>query len=103
MLPESYKAINEIVKALKAYPDSAILIDGHTDNVPIGPELKRVYPSNQELSEARAESVAGLFRERGVSGDRVITKGYGESKPVATNETEEGREKNRRVEITIQR
>jgi len=100
---KSYDTINKIAKALKSYPESIISIEGHTDNVPIGPKLKSIYNSNKELSQARAESVAQYFVNQGISPTRLVKNGYGESNPVALNTTADGRAKNRRVEIIIQK
>ncbi len=76
------------------YPDTDILIDGHTDNV--GSEQ-----TNQTLSEKRAASVADYLAAQNIPRARMRTTGYGEMKPVATNETDLGRSKNRRVELSI--
>lgn len=103
IVEKSYDTLDKIVKALKAYPESVISVEGHTDNVPIGPKLKSIYPSNLELSQARAESVVQYFVNQGISSSRLVKKGYGESKPVGPNETAVGRAKNRRVEIIIQK
>lgn len=103
ILPESYKALDLIVNALQVYSDSVVLIEGYTDNLPIGPRLKAKYPSNLELSRDRAESIAQYFVKQGISEERLVKKGYGEKNPIALNTTEEGRTKNRRVEITIQK
>lgn len=75
-----------------------IRVEGHTDNLPIHTES---YPSNWELSTARASSVIRLFIERGVEAHRLTAIGYGENKPIESNETTEGRKRNRRVTIMI--
>ena len=77
---------------LQACPDVRIRIDGHTDSV--GSE---VY--NQGLSERRADAVRRYFVNQGVPSTRLGTQGYGESNPVASNDTEDGRARNRRVEL----
>lgn len=86
--------IEKLSRILNRYHDTSIVIEGHTDN--IGGET-----ANQRLSERRAESVASLLRSYGVSGNRMSTVGYGQTRPVATNETETGRRLNRRVEVLI--
>ena len=91
---ESYPELNRVVKFLKDYPSVEIELSGHTDNS--GPK-----EYNQVLSEKRALAVAEYFFANGISKDRVVVTGYGEAKPVDTNETEEGRQKNRRVEFKI--
>jgi len=91
---ESYPALNELVEALKSKPALVIEIAGHTDNV--GTE-----ESNQQLSQGRAMSVRNYLIRHGIDPKRVIAKGYGESQPVASNDTPEGRQKNRRTEVRI--
>ncbi|HLP16980.1 MAG TPA: OmpA family protein [Bacteroidota bacterium] len=86
--------ITELAKTLNKYPDTNILIEGDTDNQG-GDQL------NQTLSERRAESVATYAKSLGVAGSRITTIGRGETNPVATNATPEGRQQNRRVEIAI--
>ena len=86
--------INKLSATLKEYPDTNILVEGHTDNT--GTDA-----INQPLSENRAQSVATALTSDGVAGSRISTKGYGSSQPVADNESEAGRQANRRVEIAI--
>jgi chemotaxis protein MotB len=78
--------------------DLNVGIEGHTDNQPI---KKSGWKSNWELSSARALSVLHYLGEKGVEESRLAATGYGEYKPVATNDSREGRQKNRRVEIVI--
>jgi chemotaxis protein MotB len=75
-----------------------IRVEGHTDNVPINTES---FPSNWELSSARASSVIRLFIENGVEAHRLTAIGYGENRPIESNETPEGRKRNRRVTVMI--
>ncbi len=91
---ESFPALNELVDAMKVKPGLVIEIAGHTDNVGT-PE------SNQKLSEDRANSVRNYLVQHGISAKRVTAKGYGETQPVATNETPESRQENRRTEVRI--
>ncbi|MGE5432059.1 MAG: OmpA family protein [Syntrophomonadaceae bacterium] len=86
--------IDQLAKVLKKYADTNILIEGHTDS-----DGTDAY--NQTLSEKRASSVSTYVKELGVQGSRITTKGYGESQPVASNDTPEGKQANRRVEIAI--
>jgi chemotaxis protein MotB len=82
--------------------DRAINVEGHTDDVPIGPELARRYPTNWELSAARATNVARYLQEKiGIDPSLLSATGYGEYHPVASNEDEEGRTRNRRIEIVL--
>jgi outer membrane protein OmpA-like peptidoglycan-associated protein len=86
--------LDKLVNVLKEYPDTNIEIQGHTDS-------KGSDTYNQGLSEKRAGAVATYLRGRGVSAGRVTTKGYGETAPVATNDTDDGRAQNRRVNFLI--
>lgn len=79
----------------------AIIIAGHTDNTPVRTELKARYSTNRELSAIKAGSVAKYLESWGVKRDRIVISGYGEFQPVETNDTQEGRRKNRRVEIVV--
>lgn len=91
---EARTMLDEVVGWLKEYPNLKVEIGGHTDNM--GSD-----EYNQKLSENRAKSVYDYFVSHGVAADRLSYKGYGESRPIATNETAEGRQANRRVELQI--
>ena len=78
-----------------------IEVAGHTDNKPLGPKVKEVYYDNLGLSIARAAAVVRMLRQRGVSPDNLSAVGYSMYRPVASNETKEGRQRNRRVEIIL--
>ncbi len=78
--------------------DSFIRVEGHTDNVPIH---SGVYPSNWELSSARAATVVRLFVNQNIPADKIVAVGYGENRPVADNSTAAGRAKNRRIDIIV--
>ena len=101
--PESYQILDQLVAYLQESGDSRLIrVEGHADNVEIGPSLKSRYPSNWELSKARANGVVRYLVEKGgVDSARLSSVGYGDSKPAASNEMEEGRTKNRRVEILL--
>ena len=90
--PGSEKMLIEMVKLMKQYPGLRIEIQGHTDSIGI-----RSY--NRGLSERRAKAVKSFLTLYGIGAARMSIKGYGPDKPVASNETEEGRELNRRVEL----
>jgi outer membrane protein OmpA-like peptidoglycan-associated protein len=92
ILPDSESALNEIVKMLQQNPDVKLSVEGHTDNV-------GAAASNQALSEKRAQTVVAWLTGHGVAAARLKSKGWGQTKPVADNSTEEGRGKNRRVEL----
>lgn len=91
-------ALAEIVEVLKTIPGREFQVAGHTDNVPI---RSRRFPSNWELSTSRAVAVAKFMIERGLEGGRVSAAGHAETAPVASNDTPEGRQQNRRIEIIL--
>jgi chemotaxis protein MotB len=91
----------KIAPTLASLQGQQIVVQGFTDNVPIGPELRARFPSNLELSSARADDVARYLTQKGVPASTISAQGFGEERPVASNGTAEGRAKNRRVEIVI--
>lgn len=98
--PQAHSILDKVADFLvRSVPENFIGIEGHTDNEPI---KYSGWKSNWELSTARALSVLHyLIDEKGISPERISAAGYGEYSPVASNETEEGRQLNRRVEIVI--
>ncbi|HEX5646104.1 MAG TPA: OmpA family protein, partial [Nitrospira sp.] len=82
------------------FPEKSVHVAGYTDNVAIKSALKKKYPTNQALSDARAESAAQALRDGGVTSN-LSAAGHGESNPVASNKTADGRAKNRRVEVIV--
>ncbi len=86
--------IDKLARILNRYHDTSLVIEGHTDNT-------GYRDSNQTLSEKRADSVANLLTTYGVSRQRLSPVGYGDSRPIETNNTEWGRKQNRRVEVVI--
>lgn len=94
------EALVEVAQVLKeAASDREFLVAGHTDNVPVGRRSR--FRSNWELSTARATEVVALLVEQGVPPESLAAAGYGEYDPIADNSTEEGKEKNRRLEIIL--
>jgi len=92
--------LNEVANIIKPMSNK-IIIEGYTDNIPIS---GGIYPTNWELSIARAYSVVEYYvKEKRIPPERFIAAGYGEQKSIASNDTEEGRKKNRRIEIVIVR
>ena len=94
ILPQSEPALQELFDFLNSNPNIRVRLTGHTDWIGTDQD-------NQILSEGRAESVKRSMVERGIDGDRIETLGLGESQPIADNNTEDGRQQNRRVECTI--
>jgi outer membrane protein OmpA-like peptidoglycan-associated protein len=92
--PESFPELDRIVKFLTDYPILEIELSGHTDNL-------GSHDYNQKLSENRANAVAEYLFTKGISRNRIMVIGYGETLPIDTNDTDEGRQKNRRVEFKI--
>jgi OOP family OmpA-OmpF porin len=92
--PESAPELDRLVITLNEFPKMTIEMRGHTDNTGSN-EI------NNKLSQDRADAVREYFISKGIEPDRIASKGFGEAKPVATNDTDEGRQKNRRVEFVI--
>lgn len=92
--PGAYDEIDRVAGVLTRYPQTTLHVEGHTDA-----QGSDAY--NQELSERRAQSVAAALEQRGVDPSRIQAVGFGESKPIATNDTETGRQLNRRVTVRI--
>lgn len=96
LLPAAMAQLNQVAEALlRNSPDSMISVGGYTD-------AQGSTPHNQELSERRAKSVGDYLVGRGISKDRVVSKGYGPQTPIADNTSVEGRAQNRRVEIIVE-
>jgi chemotaxis protein MotB len=95
------QTLDKIVPTLKTLEHQRIEVDGYTDNVPIGPELKSRFPSNWELSTARATDVVRYLASKGVNSNLLSATGFGDTHPVASNETPQGRAKNRRIELVL--
>jgi chemotaxis protein MotB len=91
-------AIEEVSGVLAEIPERAYQVEGHTDNVPIA---NAQYPSNWELASARALTVVRTMVDAGLDPTRVSAASFGDNKPVADNETDEGRSANRRIEIVV--
>lgn len=95
------EVLKKVADAMKSYGDKAIRVVGHTDNVPITGGLQKVFPSNWELSAARATTVVRFLQDAGIEPERLMATGRAEYAPVASNDSAEGRQKNRRIEITL--
>ena len=99
---QSKAVLSKLVPTLSGLQQTKIIVDGYTDNVPIGPGLKREgISSNLELSSRRADVVVEYLVNQGVNQNLISAQGFGESNPVASNDTPEGRAQNRRIEVTL--
>jgi outer membrane protein OmpA-like peptidoglycan-associated protein len=92
--PESNAELDRLVKLMKDVPNLKIEISGHTDNTGSA-------TVNETLSQQRAEAVVAFLTSKGITASRMTAKGYGSSKPVAPNTTDDGRQQNRRTEFEI--
>ncbi|MGA8864317.1 MAG: OmpA family protein [Gallionella sp.] len=99
--PGGKEVLRKVGDALKGYQDKIIRVVGYTDNVPVAKSLQGRYPTNWELSVARATTVVRFLQDVGVPPERMVASGRGEYDPVASNDTPEGRQKNRRIEIML--
>lgn len=95
------QAIGQVAATLRGVGGRRFQVAGHTDNAPITTETKKTYPTNWELSTARAISVVKLLVSEGVDPGELSAAGYGPYDPIASNGTPEGQAKNRRIEITV--
>jgi len=92
--PGLYSELNRVAGVMNQYPSTLIRVEGHTDS-------KGSNEYNMELSNRRANAVKSLLVQRGIAGSRIEAVGFGKSMPIASNDTEAGCQKNRRVEIKI--
>jgi chemotaxis protein MotB len=91
-----------VAESLKNDTNQNILVEGHTDNIPVGPALRKRFPSNWELSTARAAAVVRFLQEKGrIKPERLSALGYSSYRPVAPNNSPTGRHQNRRIEIIL--
>lgn len=95
------KVLERVAGILKKVTDKQVRVEGHTDNVPISPRLAERFPSNWELSTARATMVARYLQNKGIDPKLLSAAGYSEYKPVSPNDSDEGKAKNRRIEIAL--
>lgn len=100
--PAGIKVLTQIGDILKAAVDKDIQVEGHTDNVPISGALQQKYPTNWELSTARATTVLHFLQDNAaIPGERLSAVGYGEYRPVSSNSSSQGRALNRRIQIVL--
>ncbi len=100
--PAGVQVLQRIGEILKSATGKDIQVEGHTDNVPISPRLQEKFPSNWELSSARATTVLHFLQDKvRVSGERLSAVGYGEYSPISSNSDAAGRKQNRRIQIIL--
>ena len=93
-------ALIRVGMVLKDFPGKQVQVAGHTDSVPIRGALQKKFPSNKELSDARAQHALEALQEGGLASN-ISAEGFGDSNPIATNDTAQGRAQNRRVEVFV--
>jgi len=101
MTPAGTTLVKRIGVALRKFRPQSVEVAGHTDSTPVKYDSRRPFKDNTELSRARAENAGKALIKGGLGADRVRAVGYADARPIATNDTEEGRSKNRRVEIVV--
>jgi outer membrane protein OmpA-like peptidoglycan-associated protein len=94
LTPESEQTVKDLIAILGAYPSTEVRLEGHTDSVGDA-------DANKKLSQDRADSVKSIMEAGGIGAARLSTMGYGQEKPTASNDTEEGRAQNRRLELVV--
>ena len=100
--PKGQEILLKLADSFRENKDQNIAVEGHTDDVQIGSALVDRFPTNWELSTARATAVVRIMQEKGnIEPERLTASGFSFYRPVATNETPEGREQNRRIEIIL--
>jgi chemotaxis protein MotB len=95
------EVLDKVSTALKGVSGQLVTIEGHTDNVQIGRSILAKFPTNWELSTARATTVVRYLQDMGMSPDGLAASGFGEYRPNSSNATEEGRQRNRRIEVVV--
>lgn len=93
----SFSTIENLVREISTSPGSRVTIEGHTDNIPTG----KLHSNNMDLSLRRARAIANILVSHGIPLGRISVIGYGDTRPIDSNNTEEGRAKNRRVEVKL--
>jgi chemotaxis protein MotB len=97
------QALNQYVPKLQNLQNAKVVVYGYTDNLPVGPALqRRGVANNIDLSSRRADDVVAYLTSQGVNPNIISAKGFGDTHPVASNETPDGRAKNRRIEIVLE-
>jgi chemotaxis protein MotB len=101
--PAGQQALGQYVPQLQKLQNAKVVVYGYTDNLQVGPGLQRSgIKDNVDLSSRRADNVVAYFRAQGVNPNILSAKGFGDTHPVASNDTPDGRAKNRRIEIVME-
>jgi chemotaxis protein MotB len=101
--PSGKQALNQYVPRLQDLQNAKVVVYGYTDDKPVGPALQRAgIANNIDLSSRRADNVVAYFASQGVNANVISAKGFGDTHPVASNGTADGRAKNRRIEIVME-
>ena len=101
--PSGQAALSQYVPRLQSLQNAKVVVYGYTDNLPVGPALQRAgIKDNIDLSSKRADAVVAYFRSQGVNPNIISAKGFGDTHPVAPNDTPDDRAKNRRIDIVLE-
>jgi chemotaxis protein MotB len=97
------QTLSQYVPQLQSLQNAKVVVYGYTDNLPVGPALQRAgIANNIDLSSRRADNVVAYFEAQGVNPNVISAKGFGDTHPVASNDTPQGRSQNRRIEIVLE-
>lgn len=97
------QTLSQYVSQLQSLQNAKVVVYGYTDNLPVGPALQRAgIANNIDLSSRRADNVVAYFEAQGVNPNVISAKGFGDTHPVASNDTPQGRSQNRRIEIVLE-
>jgi chemotaxis protein MotB len=103
LTPGGKQALNQYVPQLENLKNAKVVVYGYTDNLAVGPPLRRAgIANNIDLSSRRADNVVAYFTSQGVNPNMISAKGFGDTHPVASNDTPQGRAQNRRIEIVLE-
>jgi chemotaxis protein MotB len=101
-IPSDSPVLNRMVPILSGLHNTKIVVGGYTDNTPVGPQLRRMgVADNLDLSTKRATSVVNYLESHGVNPSLLSAQGFGDASPVVSNDSPQGRARNRRVDITL--
>lgn len=95
------KVLDRVVSVLQNVQNRMIMVEGHTDNIPIGSKILEKFPTNWELSTARATMILRYLQEKGVDPQHLGAAGFSEYRPIVPNDTDANRQKNRRIDIVL--